>query len=727
MGWFDEQIRLRKISDDEAFAESFINIAGSVMGSKVSTLLFDERQIVKNAIDEILKFYHVKGAEIPGDMDDFIAQLDFVLRPHGIMYRNVKLSGDWHKDAIGAMIGVKREEDIPVALIPDKTGSYVFLNTKEGRYEKVTSHNKDRFAEEAITFYKPFPQTKLSLKDLIIYMARTFSASDIAMAVMLTAAASLIGLLLPKINNIIFSTVVTSGSLSMLLSISILLVCTGISMALFSAAQNLCMTRINTRMSIYVESATMMRILSLPADFFRNYSSGELASKMEYINALCSMLVSTVMSSALTSIFSLIYIGSIFRYAPSMVAPALLVVLATVLLSVITTLVQMRISRAQMELDAKERGMSFALVSGIQKIRLAGAEKRAFARWGNLYAQKAKFSYDPPMIIKINPVITLIVSLMGNLILQYVAAKTSVSVADYYAFNTAYGMVSGAFMGLAGITLQIAQVKPVLDQVKPILEAVPESSENKQMLTRMGGGVELNNVSFRYNENMPMVIDNLSLKIRPGQYVAIVGKTGCGKSTLMRLLLGFEKPLKGAIYYDGKDINTIDLKSLRRNIGSVTQNGKLFSGDLFENIVISAPQLTLADAWEAAEMAGIADDIRAMPMGMFTYVSEGGGGISGGQKQRLMIARAVAPKPRILMFDEATSALDNITQKKVADSLAALKCTRIVIAHRLSTIKDCDRIIVLDGGRIIEDGTYDELIEKNGYFAELVERQRVDA
>ena len=727
MGWFDEQIRLRKISDDEAFAESFINIAGSVMGTKVSTLLFDERQIVKNAIDEILKYYHVKGTEIPADMDDLFAQLDYVLRPHGIMYRSVKLSGDWQKDAIGAMIGVKRADDTPVALIPDKTGGYVFLNTKEGRYEKVTSHNKDRFSEEAITFYKPFPQKELSLKDLIIYMTQTLSASDIVLAVLMTAASSFVGLLLPKINNIIFSTVVKSGSMSMLLSITILLLSTEISMTLFAAAQSLCMTRINTRMSVYVESASMMRILSLPANFFRDYSSGELASKMEYINSLCSMLVSTVMSSALTSIFSLIYIGSIFRYAPSMVAPALLVVLTTVALSVITTFVQMKISRVQMSLAAKERGMNFALISGIQKIRLAGAEKRAFARWGNLYAEEAKYSYDPPVIIKINTVITLMVSLAGTLILQYIAAISHVSVADYYAFDAAYGMVNGAFMGLAGITMEIAQIKPILEQVRPILKAVPETSENKQMLTRIGGGVELNNISFRYNDNMPMVIDNLSLKIRPGQYVAIVGKTGCGKSTLMRLLLGFEKPLKGAIYYDGKDINTIDLKSLRKNIGSVTQNGKLFSGDLFENIVISAPQLTLDDAWEAAEMAGIADDIRAMPMGMFTYVSEGGGGISGGQKQRLMIARAVAPKPRILMFDEATSALDNITQKKVADALAGLKCTRIVIAHRLSTIKDCDRIIVLEGGKIIEDGTYEELIAKNGYFAELVERQRVDA
>ena len=233
-------------------------------------------------------------------------------------------------------------------------------------------------------------------------------------------------------------------------------------------------------------------------------------------------------------------------------------------------------------------------------------------------------------------------------------------------------------------------------------------------------------MTFSYGENLPNVLDGLSLKIRSGQYVAIVGKTGCGKSTLMRIMLGFEKPQKGGVFYDGRDIERMDLKSLRRRIGSVMQSGKLFTGDIYSNIVINNPRLTMDEAWEAAEMAGFADDIRNMPMGMFTMISEGQGGISGGQRQRLLIARAIAGKPKILVFDEATSALDNITQKIVSDSLEKLKCTRIVIAHRLSTIKQCDRIIVLDQGHIIEDGTYENLIAKNGFFAELVERQRVD-
>ena len=377
-----------------------------------------------------------------------------------------------------------------------------------------------------------------------------------------------------------------------------------------------------------------------------------------------------------------------------------------------------------MELAGKESGMSYQMISGIRKIRLSGAEKRAFARWGKLYAAEAGLLYNPPLFLKIAPAITLSISLVGVMVMYALAYRSGVGVAEYFAFNSAYGMVSGAFMALSGIAAGLARIKPMLDMARPIMEAEPEISEDKVVVTGLSGGIELNNVTFRYTEDMPPVLDDLSLKIHPGEYVAIVGRTGCGKSTLMRLMLGFETPQKGSVYYDGRDLKRTDLKSLRRRIGAVMQNGKLFTGDIFSNITISAPWLTMDDAWEAAELAGLADDIRAMPMGMNTLISEGQGGVSGGQKQRLLIARAVAPKPAILMFDEATSALDNITQKQVSDALDRMKCTRIVIAHRLSTIKQCDRILVLENGRIAEDGTYDELIARGGAFADLVARQR---
>lgn len=726
MGWFDEQIKQRKQNDSDVFSDSFVSIAGAVMGTKISAALNDDRIKTKTEIDKILKFYHVKSREVPDNIKDMNEQLEYLMRPYGIMRRSVNLEKGWYRDAIGAMLGTRKDNGSVVALIPTGLSGYSFFDEATGRLVKLNRKTEQLIETEAICFYKPLPLKKIGIPALMKYIVETLSAADFVLFGLATLAVTLIGLLSPKLNNIIFSDVIESGSLRLVLAVTAFMICVTVSTMLINSVKSLLMARINTKMNISVQAATMTRVLSLPADFFKQYSSGELSSRAQYINTLCNMLVSTILSTGLTSLFSLVYISQIFVYAPALVVPALCIILATVLFSLISTFAQMKISKKQMELSAKENGMGYALITGVQKIKLSGAEKRAFARWGNLFAKEAELTYNPPMFLKINAVISTAISLFGMIVMYYAAVKSSVTVADYYAFNTAYGMVSGAFMSLSGIALTVAQIKPIVDMAKPILDAVPEVSDGKQVITRVSGGIELNNVSFRYNDSMPLVVDNLSLKIRPGQYVAIVGATGCGKSTLMRIMLGFETPQKGAVYFDGKDLSSIDLKSLRRRVGVVMQNGKLFQGDIFSNITISAPWLTMDDAWEAAELAGIADDIRRMPMGMHTLISEGSGGVSGGQRQRLMIARAIAPKPKILMFDEATSALDNMTQKKVSSSLDALKCTRIVIAHRLSTIKQCDRIIVLEKGKIIEDGKYEELIAGNGYFAELVARQRLD-
>ena len=726
MGWFDEQIRNRKHNDDEAFAEAFANMASAITKKRIEASLNNDRAVTKDAIDEILKYYHVKSREIPDGISDVNEQLEYLMRPYGIMRRTVKLEDGWYRDAIGAMLGVLSESGRVVALIPTGLSGYSYFDYETGKRKKINRKNQHLFDEEAIAFYKPFPLKKLSLGSLAAYIVRTLSVSDFVMIALATLALSLIGMISPMISKLLFGKVLQSESMRLLASITFFSICVSISTLLITTVKNMITMRIETKLNISVDAATMMRVMSLPADFFKQYSSGELSSRVSQVNVLCKMLASTVLTTGLSSVFSLIYISQIFVYAPTLVVPALIIILVTVVFSLVSSFVQMKLSERRMELAGKENGMTYALFTGIQKIKLAGAEKRTFARWGNLYAESARLEYRPPVFIELNSVISLAISLAGTIVMYNMAIRSGISVADYYAFNTAYGMVSGAFTALAGIALTVSQIKPILNMVKPFFDTVPEVSDGKQVLTRLSGGIELNNVSFRYDENMPLVVDNLSLKIRPGQYVAIVGKTGCGKSTLLRLLLGFEQPQKGAIYYDGKDLERIDLRSLRRRIGVVMQNGKLFQGDIYSNIVISAPWLTQQDAWEAAELAGIADDIRKMPMGMNTMISEGSGGISGGQRQRLMIARAIAPKPKILMFDEATSALDNLTQKKVSEALGSLKCTRIVIAHRLSTIKQCDRIIVLDRGKIIEDGKYDELIAKNGFFAELVARQRLD-
>jgi NHLM bacteriocin system ABC transporter ATP-binding protein len=676
------------------------------------------------AIEEILVFLGAKIPEVPDSITDMQAQLEYMLRPSGVMRRRVELSGSWWKDAVGALFGSTVNGDV-IAILPSRFAGYQYQDPKTGEVIKINKTTAKTINTDAFYFYRPLPAKKLNLFDLGRFILKSISRDDVVFVLGASLLVSLLGMFLPFMNKQIFDSVIPSGTKSDVLPVTALLIGAAVGSTLFGLTRSIMLTRFRDKINLSVQSASMMRVFSLPAAFFRNYSAGELSSRIMSINTLCNMLSNTVLTTGLTALFSFVYIFQMGHYAPALVVPGILVILTMLIFTIITTIMQLQISRKKMGLSAKLSGLVFALLSGVQKIKLAGAEKRAFAKWANIYKEEGRLTYSPPLFLRINPAISTFITMGGSLVLYYIAGASRITPADYMAFNVAYGAVSGAIMALGGIAMTVASIKPLLEMVQPILDTVPENSENKRILTTLSGNVEVNHLSFRYDKDGPAILDDVSFKIRPGEYVAIVGKTGCGKSTLMRLLLGFEKPETGAVYYDGHDLETLDLRSVRQCIGVDLQNGKLFSGDIFSNIIITAPWKTLDDAWEAARIAGLEEDIKAMPMGMHTMLSEGGGGVSGGQRQRLLIARAVVSKPKILYFDEATSALDNITQKQVSDSIAGLKCTRLVIAHRLSTIRHCDRIIVLDGGKIVEEGNYHTLMAKQGVFFDLVKRQTI--
>ena len=678
------------------------------------------------AIDKILRYYHFKPVEIPESITEPIEQIDYSMRPYGLMSRVIELEKGWYKDAYGPVLAFTRDGRKPVALLPGKISGYSFTDPFSGKTLRINRRTAALFDTEALCFYRPLPQKELGIPDLITYMKNCISLSDIVFIILSTFAVSAIGLLMPRLTKLLTGPVLNAGRTDVLMAIAVSMICVALSSQLMSGVKTMIQSRIDIKTSLGVQASMMMRLMSLPANFFRKYSPGELKSRSSSVNSLCSLILGMLMSTALTSLTSLIYVGQIFSFAPTLVIPSLIIVAVTVAFSIISTLTQIKINRKLMEHSAKESGLTYGLITGIQKIRLSGSEKRVFAKWFDVYSEGARLTYNPPLFIKINSVISTAISLISTIVLYYMAIRSNIDPSSYFAFTASYGMLMGAFMAVSGIALSAAQIQPIFEQAEPFLKANPEMSQGKEIITRISGNVELSHVSFRYSDDTPYVLNDISLKIDPGEYVAIVGSTGCGKSTLVRLLLGFEKPEKGSVLIDGKDISEVDLSSLRKKIGTVMQDAGVFQGDIYSNIVISAPQLTLDDAWEAAEKAGIADDIRAMPMGMHTIISEGQGSISGGQRQRIMIARAIAPKPKLLIFDEATSALDNKTQKMVSDALDAMGCTRIVIAHRLSTIKHCDRILVLDNGVITEQGTYDELIKADGFFAELVKRQRTD-
>ena len=725
MGWFDDQIEYRKKHERELLSDSFESIARSVTGRKLRSSLADQED-VSDAISALMRNMGVKEREVPANIRGLRDRLDYLLSPTGILYREIILTKGWQKDAMGPMIASLKDSGAVIAVLPGEMGGYEYTDPVSGKRVGVNSKTAANISGEALCFYRPLPTRELKLRDLLKYMAGCLTTRDIVSFAAAALAITLVGLLMPKLNQILTGTVIAAGSSRLLYAVVSFLFFATAASVLLTVIRNMLLARIRYKLSVNVSAASMMRILSLPTSFFRKYSVGELNQNITYMDSLCTTVVDSVFSTAVTGIFSLIYLAQIFAFAPSLVWPSLIVTLLTLGISLLSARVQMRLDQETMAHTARERGFLFSLISGIQKIRLSGAENRAFAKWSQLYVNSSRLTFNPPAIIRLSGVMTTAVSLLGTAVMYYVATVNRVTVADYFAFNASYANISAAFSSLAGMALSAASIKPIINLMKPLLEAQPEAAEGRETVTRLSGSIELSHVTFGYDPDSKPVFEDFSLKINPREYVAIVGRSGCGKSTLVRLLLGFETPSRGIITYDRKDLQRLDLHSVRRQIGSVMQDGKLFSGSIFDNIVICAPTMKLEEAWEAAEIAGIADDIRDMPMGMHTMLQDGAGSISGGQRQRLLIARAVAPKPKILIFDEATSALDNITQKKVSEALDKMKCTRIVIAHRLSTIKRCDRILVIDGGKIAEDGTYDELIAKNGLFAELVARQRLD-
>ncbi len=723
--WLQEQINKRITHDNELLSKSMAEMVNIVSLDKVDSSFSDDMKYEK-AISDVLRYFHINEDIKVTDIKNIDEQIENLMHPYGIMWRKIKLSKGWSKNAIGIMIGsysqdgnIKKRK--VVTIVPDKVGGFYIQDGD--KQIKITSKNEHLINKDAICFYKPLPLRKLSAKDLIDYAIKSLKVSDYVLFLIAAFVVAIIGMILPIITKYLYSDVVEYKSHNMLIALFVALLSSTVAKVLIDVIKQIISLNTNIKICNQIECAMMMRVLSLPTSAFSKYSSAEFANYIWQLVGICDTTLSTVLNFAFSALFSVVYFVLIFIYTPSLLLPSVITVLLMFLYIVISIKKQQEIYEKHIIEESKESGMVYSLISGIQKIKIAGAEKRMFAKWGEQYTKTARYIYNPPAIIKYENAIVMGISLFGMIAIYNIALINKVDVSSFMAFESAYGLITLAFFNLMSTSSLVARTFATFSMIKPILEIEPEVNESRKNITELRGQIEFDNVSFRYTENMAYIVNDMSFKIRPGEYIAIVGRTGCGKSTLIRLMLGFEKPELGAVYFDGKDINTLDLKSLRKNIGVVLQNGKLISGSIYENISIAAEKLTMDEAWEIAKVAGLYDDIKNMPMGMHTVLYEGQGGISGGQKQRIMIARALANKPKILIFDEATSALDNITQKNISNALDKLRCTRIVIAHRLSTIKNCDRILVIDKGNIVEEGNFKSLMKKNGVFKELVKRQ----
>ena len=725
MGIFEEHLRERLKRDDAELSHSIDDVIDSLRGKSRYHADGTSMENLRHELELICQFYKVAIPSEFHDTKDVNEFIDYMTHPSGIMHRRVMLEGNWWKDCDGALLAVTKDKGEFCALLPRKTGGYSFWNTSSGAREKLTSKHKDMFEKEALCFYEPLPEEVKNGKQLLFFLFKHIAIFDYAIVLLATLLATLLGMMTPYISGIIFSRLIPSGKTDIVFTTAILLLITVLAAYIMSVVRTGTLERIKNRMENVVQNALMSKLMHLPPRFFQRKSAGGLATIITYLDRLPMVIADVLLGPCITAVFSFAYVIQIGVLAPSLALPAFVTLIVQALIIIFSIKQKLRLTREELNANMEVKGITYSAISGIQRIKLSGSEKRIVSRWAKAYKNRAKAAYKVYFPSTMQNELVVAAALAGTLWVYFSGASRGIELSQFVVFLSAFSIATNNITSLSECAQHLPFLKPSLKLIEPILSEAPETSAGKMVVGRLSGAIEMSHVTFRYSEKSPVVLDNLNLKIKPREYIAIVGRSGCGKSTLMRLLMGFEKPESGMVMYDQKDLAELDPASLRRNIGVVLQNGKLFAGSIFSNITISAPWLTLKEAWEAAEMAGMADDIRNMPMGMHTLISEGSGGISGGQKQRLMIARAIAPKPKILMFDEATSALDNITQKKVSDTLDTLNCTRVVIAHRLSTIRNCDRILVMDKGKIAEDGSYDELIAKNGLFAELVERQRL--
>ena len=650
-------------------------------------------------------------------------QLIGILRPRGILMRRIRLIGEWWHECVGPLLGYAKDGHL-LALTPTSNGLGYQYRDQNGIIRTISKKEMEHeLKPTAIQFTKPLPLRALDIKDLVSFIWDVVSGPNALMLCLAALVVVLLGMFTPMANKLIFDTVIPTGDASDLLPITGLLLGATIGTMLLTLTRNLYITRVQHIVDLHTQNSIMARTFLLSPTFFSKHASGELSAKLNNVSVLSGMINETIIGAGLSAVLSLIYLMQLWIYGKYLLFPALGILAIQILILVLVYRRTVKIQTMYTEKAAKLSGLEYNMFAGIQKIKLTGSENRAFTRWLDHYTDQAKPLYNPAFISRLYTALTAFLSIGGTMLIFWSTLSNNVAPSDYIAFSSAFGMMMAAMAEMKNVVPSLARIKPLLRSVKPILEAVPEMEAKAPQVEDLFGGIEVSGLSFRYEDEGPLVLDNLSLRIEPGEYVGIVGKSGSGKSTFMRLLLGFEQPLAGGIYYDNYDLAKVDKTSLRRKIGCCLQSGNLFTGDLFQNITITAPWATHEDAWEALRMASLEEDVRRMPMGLNTLVNESGSGLSGGQKQRILIARALISKPDIIFFDEATSALDNISQKQVSDNLNQLHCTRVVIAQRLSTIRHCDRIIVLDKGKIAEQGTYEKLMERKGLFYEMSLRQ----
>jgi ATP-binding cassette subfamily C protein len=641
----------------------------------------------------------------------------------GMRFRRVKLGADWWRSEAGPLLCFGRDDAALFVALPSESGQYELIDPVTGRRELLSGSGAGTLRNDAFTFYRSFPQHRIGWRDLV-RMVGDISRGDLRRLRVAGTAAALLGLAAPIAVNLVISSAIPFAEVPQLMALTAIMLLAALGAAAFNALRAVAIARIEIKSDSALQSAVWDHLLRLPAAFFRAYTAGDLADRAMGINTMRQIVSDVTLTALLAGLFSLFNILLIFFYDVRLALVAVLLTLVAGTLIFLCARLQLRHTRVVFQLRGKINGMVLQFLNGITKLRAGNAERRAFALWAEDFAHQRRenvASFEASILAQtIGAGLPAIASIALFATVAY--ARPDISIGSFVAVTSAFAQFLVIAVSVANSIGNSLVAVPLYERMKPILDAAPEVAKTKEDPGRLRGKVDVSRVSFRYVVDGPPTLEDISLHAEPGEFIALVGASGSGKSTVLRLLLGFEQPEFGNVYFDDKDLAKLDLRAARRQMGVVVQNASLLPGDVFTNIVGSA-NYTLDDAWEAARMAGLDKDIEAMPMGMQTMISEGMSTISGGQRQRLLIARALVRRPHLVLFDEATSALDNRTQAIVTESLERLHATRIVIAHRLSTIQKADRIYVLSNGRVVENGRFNALMAKDGAFAALARRQ----
>ena len=649
--------------------------------------------------------------------------IEDIARISDFLVRKVTLDDQWYKKDIGFFLGFKKDDSEPVVLEPKGTNKY-WIVSPDGQRVPVTPEIADSLEDSGYVLYRPLPDSELKWIDVFKYTIQTLRPKDFVVYLLMMLLGTLIGLLLPELNRLVYDKYIPLHDTSGLIEVGLLLLSFSVGNILFCIVGELSSFRMLSSPKYALEGAIYHRLFNLEQSVLNSMESGELASRVIVLGKTICATIDRFITVGISFVMSFLYIARMFSYSPTLSLSALAMVALYLIFYLLISYCQIKYQEKQLIVRTEINADLYQYLGGIAKLRLSGATSSALLRHIRKYAKFKTLDYQGNRLAHIATVVASIVPAIYTLVLYRVGTRSDIiSAGTFMAFNSAFGSFSAAIMSITGLAVLIMQMKPVLDRANFLLIHKPESTGNKEMPGDLSGDIEINNVSFSYNQEEGNVLNEISLHIKKGEYIGIVGPSGCGKSTLVKLILGFEQPTIGRIYCDGKDISSLDKRELRKKFGVVLQNGSLISGSIQENITITAPKTSLNRVKEVIREVGLEKDIEAMPMGIHTMLSEDSETISGGQKQRVLIARALASDPSVIIFDEATSALDNITQNIVCDTLSKLDITRIVIAHRLSTIISCDRIIVMDHGEIIEEGNYNQLMERKGLFYEMAQRQ----